>query len=155
MLYVIRLMNINLIDLVESVQPTFSKRILLLSKLPYILIERFVSLGLESFELRRLRFDLINYFKVLNDLTPITSCEHFLIHHPIFLYHHLAHLCLIFKNHWGAILSSHLPFSTDKLTVGTSALCSQSFDFSYTSFKSVIKKVDLSSFFKGNSFKHT
>jgi hypothetical protein len=36
--------------------------------------------GLESLELRHLRFDLTNYFKVLNNLSSITPCDHFLIH---------------------------------------------------------------------------
>jgi hypothetical protein len=73
--------HIYLIDLVESVLRKFSKRILLLSNLPYT--ERLAGLGLESLELRRLRFDLMNYFKIVNNLTPITPCDHFLIHHPI------------------------------------------------------------------------
>ena len=31
-----------------------------------------------------LRFDIINYFKILNGLSPINLFNHFLIHHPIF-----------------------------------------------------------------------
>ena len=73
--------HIYLIDLVESLQRKFLKGILLLSNLPYT--ERLAGLGLESLELRRLRFDPINYFKIFNNLTPITPCYHFLIYHPI------------------------------------------------------------------------
>ena len=68
-------------DLVESVQRTFSGRIVSLPNLHYT--ERLVELGLESLRHRRLRFDLINYSKMLNDLTLITPCDHLLIHHSI------------------------------------------------------------------------
>jgi hypothetical protein len=60
-----------LIDLVESVQRKFSKRIILLSKLPYT--ERLARLGLES-------FDVIDVFVLISQTTskstPITPCDH-------------------------------------------------------------------------------
>jgi hypothetical protein len=59
--------HIYLTDLVESVQRKFTKRIILLSGISYA--DRLARLGLESLELRRLHFDLINYFKVLTYLT--------------------------------------------------------------------------------------
>lgn len=58
----------HLIDLLESVQRNFSKRIPSLSSLPYS--ERLAILNLDTLELRRLRFDLILYYKVFNHLTP-------------------------------------------------------------------------------------
>jgi hypothetical protein len=57
-----------LIDLIEGVQRSFSKRIPSLSALTYA--ERLAMLNLESLELRRLHFDLIFYYKVFNHLTP-------------------------------------------------------------------------------------
>jgi hypothetical protein len=57
-----------LIGLIESVQRSFSKRLPSLSSLTYA--ERLAVLNLETLELRRLRFDLIFYYKVFNHLTP-------------------------------------------------------------------------------------
>jgi hypothetical protein len=51
-----------------------------LSSLPYP--ERLATLGLELLELRRLRFDSIYYFKVLNNLTPICPENAFIIYTP-------------------------------------------------------------------------
>ena len=73
--------QIYLIDSIESVQRRFSKGIPSLSNLSYT--QRLDKLGLESLELRRLRFDLINYYKVLNGFSPIDPLNHFSIHHPI------------------------------------------------------------------------
>ena len=57
--------RIYLIDLIESVQRKFTKIILSLSKLSYI--QKLNNFGLDSLELRLLRFDIINYFKILKD----------------------------------------------------------------------------------------
>ena len=72
---------IHLIDLIENVQRNFSKRIPSLSSLSYL--ERLALLDLEPLELRRLRFDLIYYFKVFNHLTPFDPGDAFLIYIPI------------------------------------------------------------------------
>ena len=140
--------HIYLIDLLESVQRRFSKRIPCLSNLPYS--DRLARLGLESLELRRLRFDLINYYKVLNDMSPIVSSDHFLIHNPIpssrSSMPHLQkpHIC-------SSKLSSSFFFrQVDAWNCLPGALKSLN---SLTSFKSAIKKVNLSSFLRGNSFK--
>lgn len=71
---------IHLIDLVESVQRNFTKRIPSLSSLPYS--ERLALLDLDLLELRRLRFDLIYYFKVLHNLTPFEPSNVFIIYYP-------------------------------------------------------------------------
>ena len=39
-------------------------------------------LELEPLELRRLRFDLIQYYKILNSLTPLNYAEYFTFHQP-------------------------------------------------------------------------
>ena len=72
---------IYLIDLLENVQRKFSKRIACLSSLSYS--DRLAILGLDSLELRRFRFDLINYYKVLNGLSAINAEDHFLIYNPV------------------------------------------------------------------------
>jgi ribonuclease P/MRP protein subunit RPP40 len=70
-----------LIDKLENVQRNFSKRIPSLSALSYL--ERLALLDLEPLELRRLRFDLIYYFKVYNHLTPFDPDAVFLIYTPL------------------------------------------------------------------------
>jgi hypothetical protein len=69
-----------LVDSIEHVQRNFTKRIPSLSSLPYP--ERLAFLGLELLELRRLRFDLVYYFKVLNNLTPFCPEDAFIIYTP-------------------------------------------------------------------------
>ena len=73
-----------LIDLIESVQRKFTKRIPSLSKLSYI--QRLNSIGLESLEFQRLRFYIINYCKILNGLFLINPFNRFLIQQPISSY---------------------------------------------------------------------
>ena len=83
-------------------------------KLSYI--ERLDNLGLELLELRRLRVDIINYFKLRNGLSPINLFNHFLIHHPIFSSRSsLPHL----ENLQDASLSSLIPFSILTWTFGS------------------------------------
>ena len=55
--------QIHLIDLLENVQRKFTKRIPSISHLNYV--ERLKIINLESLELRRLKFDLINYYKFM------------------------------------------------------------------------------------------
>lgn len=72
--------SVHMIDLMESVQRKFTKRIPTLCNLSYP--ERLAVLNLESLELRRLKFDLINYFKFLAlDFNPEIA-KRFLIHVP-------------------------------------------------------------------------
>jgi hypothetical protein len=72
--------QIHLIDLLESVQRKFTKRIPSLSTLTYP--ERLHKLDLLSLELRRLHFDLINYYKILNSLLPGNLKSHFIEYLP-------------------------------------------------------------------------
>jgi hypothetical protein len=69
-----------LIDKLESVQRQFTKRIVSISNLSYL--ERLQILGLEPLELRRLHFDLIQYYKIINNLTSLNQSEYFTHHHP-------------------------------------------------------------------------
>jgi ribonuclease P/MRP protein subunit RPP40 len=69
-----------LIDLIESVQRNFTKRIPSLTSLSYA--ERIAILNLETLELRRLRFDLIFYYKVFNRLTPFDPSAVFCTYLP-------------------------------------------------------------------------
>jgi hypothetical protein len=69
-----------MIDLTENVQRDFTKRLPSLSSLPYT--ERLALLDLDLLELRRHRFDLICYYKVLNNLTPFDPNEVFSVYTP-------------------------------------------------------------------------
>jgi hypothetical protein len=66
---------------IENVQRNFTKRLPTLKHLTYF--ERLASLGLEPLELRRLRFDLIYYFKIFNHLTPLDPDEVFIAYQGI------------------------------------------------------------------------
>ena len=123
----------------------FSKRIPCLSNLPYS--DRLTRLGLESLEIRRLHFDLINYYKVLNDLSPIVSSDHFLIHHPIPSSRSSIPLLQLRCNH--APSSS---FFYRQVDAWNYLPCALKVLPSLPSFKAAIKKVNLSSFLKGNAF---
>ena len=57
------------IDGIERVQRQFTKRIYSLRDLPYA--ERLAALDVEPLELRRLKADLVLYYKVLNNLVHI------------------------------------------------------------------------------------
>jgi len=65
-----------LVDKFENVQRQFTKRITLISHLTYH--ERLSILDLESLE----SFDLIQYYKILNSLTPLNYTKYFTYHQP-------------------------------------------------------------------------
>ncbi len=69
-----------LIDQIENVQRRFTKRITSLSHLSYL--ERLSILNLEPLELRRLWFDLIQYYEIFNNLTALSPTDFFNIHQP-------------------------------------------------------------------------
>ena len=71
--------EIYLIDLIENVQRHFTKNIPSLANLSYK--ERLSRLNLEPLELRRLHFDLVNYFKILNNLSSLDPSQYFTIYH--------------------------------------------------------------------------
>ena len=65
------------INALERVQKHFTKRIPSLSNLSYP--ERLTALDLEPLELRRLKSDLVLYYKCLHDLVALPSSEYFTI----------------------------------------------------------------------------
>jgi hypothetical protein len=60
-------LNKHLIDAIENIQRRYTKR---MPNLPSP--ERLAAFSLDTLELRRLRVDLITYYKFLNSLTPLT-----------------------------------------------------------------------------------
>ena len=71
--------QINLINKLESVQRSFTKRLAGLYNLSYD--ERCKQLGLERLELRRLHSDLIYCYKIINGLTCLSVNEFFELSH--------------------------------------------------------------------------
>lgn len=69
-----------LTDRIEQVQRQFTKRLRSISHLTYL--ERLALLGLEPLELRRLRSDLLFYFKILNNHTVFHPNHYFSYHQP-------------------------------------------------------------------------
>jgi len=69
------------INAIEKIQRKFTKRIPSLSNMPYL--DRLKIINLDSLELRRLHFDLINYYKILHDLTPHDKNDFFSFHLPL------------------------------------------------------------------------
>ena len=72
--------KVFLVDHIESVQRSFTKRMPSLSNLSYI--DRLRKLDLEPLELRRLKFDLTNYYKII--VLSHSPClkDHFIFHNP-------------------------------------------------------------------------
>ena len=68
-----------LVEKFENVKRQFTKRITSISHFTYR--ERLSILNLESLELRRLRFDLIHSYKILNNLTLVNYANYFAYHH--------------------------------------------------------------------------
>ena len=87
-----------LIELLENVQRRFTKRMFGLYNLTYH--QRLICLGLESLELRRLRFDLLLVYKIVFGLTGLRSEDFFCTNvsrnvlnlrgHPYQLIHNVA-----------------------------------------------------------------
>jgi hypothetical protein len=46
-------------------------------------IERLAIFNLEPLELRRLRYDLVQYYKIINNLTPLNPADYFDFHYPL------------------------------------------------------------------------
>ena len=67
--------HVKYIDLIENVQRHFTKRVPQLRKYSYL--ERLAFLDLESLELRRLKSDLVMYFKIFNNLVALDAEEYF------------------------------------------------------------------------------
>ena len=140
--------QIFLIDLIENVQRRFSKSVPALSDLPYL--SRLTMLKLESLELRRLQFDLIYYYKILNNMTPIDPRKHFMIYNslpssrsaPSYLHRPVkgSEKTLSSFFYRNTIIWNSLPVELKSLS-------------SVTTFKSKLKSIDLSSFLKGSALK--
>ena len=139
-----------LIDQIENVQRRFTKRITSLSHLSYL--ERLSILKLEPLELRRLWFDLIQYYKIFNNLTSLSPTEFFNVHQPSLSSRAPAPILMKPFNKPNYVLTSFFYRSLDcwnslplKLKQSTSL----------NIFKRNIRSVDLTKYVKGNAFNLT
>jgi hypothetical protein len=139
---------IHLIDLIQNVQAqrNFTKRLPSLLPLPYT--ERLALLDLDLLELRRLRFDLIYYYKVLNNLTPFDPSEVFSVYTPSsWSRSEMPYMQKPIKA-MNRVLSTFCFRSTYAWNALPAALRSSS---SLTVFKQHLKQFDLSTFLKGSA----
>ena len=134
----------HLIDLLESVQRKFSKRIPNLSSLSYP--DRLAKLDLESLELRRLRFDLLIYHNILHSLTPLHAKDYFLIYYPP---SSSRSVMPYLQQPIKATSKLSSSFFYRNIHAWNSLPCALRSVSSKTSFKTLLKKVDLTKFLKG------
>jgi hypothetical protein len=109
---------IYLMDVIENVQRNFSKPIQSISSLSYL--DRLAVLDLKPLELRRLRFDLIYYFEVLNHQTPFDPKDILTIY--IRLLHHCVLILLTCKNLLKPQINYFTPYSIEMLMLGMRCL---------------------------------
>ena len=140
--------QVHSIDVLENVQRNFSKRIPSLSSLTYL--ERLALLNLEPLELRRLRFDLTYYYKILHNLTPFNPDIVFHIYTPPEASRSNSPYLQKPNNATTARLSSFFCRCIDAWNYLPSNLRHAQ---STSAFKRAIKCVDLSRFLKGTSVK--
>ena len=136
-----------LIDQLENVQRRFTKRVTTLKNYSYL--ERLAILGLEPLELRRLRCDLIQYYKIFNNLTPLSPSDYFTVHQPSLSSRASSSLLIKPFKRPNYVLSSFFYRSIDcwnslSLTVKQSK--------SLRVFKSDLPSIDLTKFLKGSVF---
>jgi Reverse transcriptase (RNA-dependent DNA polymerase) len=137
-----------LIDQIENVQRKFTKRISSISNLSYL--ERLSILELETLELRRLRFDLVQYYKIFNNLTSLCPADFFNVHQPTLSSRAPAPTLLKPLNTPNYVLSTFFYRSLDSWN---SLPLHMKQCTSLNMFKSNIKSVDLNRFLKGHAFK--
>ena len=65
----------NLVNMIEGIQRSFTKRLSGLDRLSYI--QRLLVLNTSSLQCRRLQFDLTNYYRIINGLMDINNNDFF------------------------------------------------------------------------------
>jgi hypothetical protein len=136
-----------LVDKLENVQRQFTKRITSISHLTYL--ERLSILELESLELRRLRFDLIQYYKILNNLTPLNHAKYFTYHQPSSFSRKPSPFLIKPINSPNYLLTSFFNRSVDCWNSLPQTLKETN---SLVTFRKNLSMIDLSSFLIGSAF---
>ena len=135
-----------LIDKLENIQRRFTKKVPSLSQLSYL--DRLRVLDLEPLELRRLKFDLIQYFKVLNNLTCIEPDSYFHLHYPPSSSRNPAPFLQKSSNFNKSLQST---FFFRYLDCWNALPVNVKQSSSLTSFKRQIKSLDLNKYLKGSA----
>jgi hypothetical protein len=136
-----------LIDKLENIQRRFKKKISSISHLSYL--ERLSVLDLQPLELRRLHFDLIQYYKILNNLTALLPDSYFHFNYPPFSARKPFPYLSKPPNFNNCLLSSFFHRNIDcwnslpELVKRSSSL---------NQFKQKIKCIDFRTFLKGGAF---
>ena len=140
--------QVHLIDLIESVQRGFTKRVKALAQLPYL--ERLTIFDLEPLELRRLRYDLIQYYKILNNLTPLNPADYFKLHFPLASVRDPSPIIVKPSGFTDHVLSGCFFYRhTDCLNTMPSHVRNAT---SLASFKAALRTIDYSAFLRGSAF---
>jgi len=100
-----------LIDQLEDVQRRFIKKVTSLEN--FSCPEFLGILRLKPIELRRLRYDLIQYYKIFNNLPSLNSADYFIVHQPSLSSHASSSILINLLN--GLTLFYRL-FCTGRLT---------------------------------------
>lgn len=136
-----------LVDQLENVQRRFTKRVKSLSHLSYL--ERLSFLELEPLELRRLRFDLVQFYKILNNLTLFDPADYFTVHQPSLSSRAPSSFLIKPINRPNYVLSSFFYRSID---CWNSLPLNLKQSKSLAIFKHSLLSVDLNVFLKGSAF---
>jgi hypothetical protein len=137
----------QLVNLIEAVQRRFTKRIPCLSSLSYS--ERLALIDLDSLELRRLRTDLILYYKIINNLTPLPYAHYFQFYYPSVSSR--TTFPLLLKPASGSV-KFFSSFFNRSIDCWNSLHPSIRFADSLSKFKTLLSSVDLSMFLIGDMF---
>ena len=135
------------IDLLEKIQRRFTKRIPCMRDLPYL--DRLAKINLPSLELRRLHFDLCNYFKIFHNLTPIDPGLIYKYHVPPTSVRQNVPFIEKPRNCSNKFLSSFIYRSIDCWNFLPGKIKQIS---NINKFKAAITQIDLSSFLRGSCY---
>jgi hypothetical protein len=138
-----------LIDLIENIQRKFTKRVQSISNLSYF--ERLSILNLEPLELRRLKFDLIMYFKIIKGLTCIDPSTVFSFKQPSRTSRNVNHSIMLEKpaKSLQTLSNSFFYRSIDAWNFLPNSAVSAN---SLSSFKNKLNGIDFNSFLRGSCF---
>ena len=141
--------RVYFINLLESIQRAFTKYVEAISKLSYT--KRLGIFNLEPLELRRLRYDLVQYYKILNDLTPLKPADYFRLHYPLTSARDPSPIIVKPIRYTNKVLSgcffySHIDCWNSLPSVVRNVK-------SLPAFKSAIFIIDLSDFLRGSAFR--
>ena len=141
--------HVYLIDLMENVQRAFTKHVKAISKLSYI--ERLGIFNLEPLELRRLRYDLVQYYKILNYLTPLNPDDYFKLHYPPTFARDPSPIIVKPIRYTNKVLSGCFFYRHIDCWNSLPSFVRNS--ISLLAFKSALCNIDLSDFLRGSAFR--